>query len=158
MVAGIRRAPVQGPVVAELRDAIGAAAAAWGQPLVCLSAFRLSPRFPLAPGFDGNVAELADLLRVFDRHMVAHAQVHEFDGIRAGAMRLATRAVVLLARPKATLATFERVSDAAAWLALQARAVGAAEDVATYLGLYREADVLLARMDEEPWRVASRAG
>lgn len=151
-VVGIRRAPMHGPVLGELRRGIEQVAEAHPEGLVFLSVFRLSPRFPLVPGFDSNTRELADLLKVLDRTIAAIAQVHELDGVRAAAMRVATRTVLALARPRARIELFERVTDGVVWLLPHARRVGAPDDVASYLELYREADRALARMDEDELR------
>jgi hypothetical protein len=153
VVLGIHRAPIQGPRVGEIARSVVKAAEAHPGGLVQLGVFRLSPEFPLTTGFDSNTAELADLLRAIDSTFVACANVLEFGGVRAAAMRVATRAVCLLARPRASIETFDRLSDGIAWLLPHARLVGAHCQAPLYLELYREADRLLALMDREGWHI-----
>jgi hypothetical protein len=102
-VVGIRRAPLQGPVLGELREGYARAASAHPGGLALVNVFRLCPRFPLQPGYDSNRGELASLLRVLDRTLVASAHVIELGGVRAAAMRIATKAVVVLARPRVAI-------------------------------------------------------
>jgi hypothetical protein len=155
-VVGIRRAPIGGPVLAEVRQAIEKLAAQHADGLVFMTAFRLSPRFPLKPGFDSNTRELADHLRFLDRTLAASANVYEFGGVRAAAMRVATLAVMRLARPRAPIESFDRLVDGLAWLLPYARRVGALEDAAAYIALYQEADRALARMDDDALHVPPR--
>ena len=154
-VVGIRRAPLQGPVLGELREGYARAAAAHPGGLALITVFRLSRRFPLQPGFDSNKGELAALLRELDRSFVASAHVIEFDGIRAAAMRLATRAVIVLARPKVAIESFDRLADGVAWLVPRAASAGVVVDPASCLALYREADGRLAQMDDDHARARS---
>lgn len=143
-LVGIRRAPIGNDELPELRLAFERASSAHPSGLVMLLAVRLSPEFPLAPGFDHNLRELADLLRLIDRVLVATAVVIEFGGIRASAMRAATQVVRALARSRGEMALFSRFFEAVDWLLPRARAVGAPDDVPTYLRLYRAADEVLA--------------
>jgi hypothetical protein len=152
VVVGIRRAPIQGPIVGELRAGYARLAAAHPGGLALLHAFRLSPRHPLQPGYDSNKGELAALLREIDRSIVASAQVLEFGGVRAAAMRVATQAIVVLARPRVAIETFDRLGDGIAWLVPRAAQAGVVVQAATIHALYREADDRLARMDEEHLR------
>ncbi len=146
-VVGIRRAPLHGAVLAELRAGFERGLAEHPKGLVCLTAYRLSPRFPLGVGFDSNTGELSETLRVLDRSIIASAHVLEFGGVRAAAMRAATLAVTLLARPRAPIASFDRLTDAIAWLRPHAEAAGVAHDPATFVALYAEAERRLAAMD-----------
>lgn len=146
VVVSIHRAPVRGARLSEIRRAIDLVAPDHPRGLVMLSAFRLSPRFPLGPGFDDNVGELAETLRAIERSSAAIANVIEFGGVRAAAMRLASRAVRTLARPRCAMEQFDRLSDAVVWLRPHAdRALGPI-DPATYVRLYREADRILAAL------------
>lgn len=146
-VVAIHLAPLQGERLTEIRLGIEAAARRHPSGLVLLSAFRLSPRFPLAPGFDSNIQELAANLRALDRVLVAIAGVVEFDGLRAAAFQAASRAVHVVARPRAALETFRRLSEALVWLAPHASRVGLPADPALFVRLYREADRRLLTLD-----------
>lgn len=146
-IVSIRRAPIQGAEGANALRGIERAAALHPPGTVLLSVFRLSPRFPIAVETEMNLRELAETLRSIDRHLVANAVVLEFGGVRAAAMRLATRAVWSLARPRAVMSMHDRLSDAISWLLPHARAVGAPDDAATYVRLYRLAERGLDEVD-----------
>jgi hypothetical protein len=150
-LVAIRRAPLDSAQLEDARRAFAIAAEASPRGVVMLTAFRLSPEFPLHAGFDTNVAELAETLRIVGRSVVANASVVEFGGVRGAAMRVATRTVWALARPRAAMAQFERLSDAIGWLLPHAAAIGAADDAATYARLYREADHALQQIDVARW-------
>lgn len=150
-LVAIRRAPLDRAQLADVRRAMDEAVSNHAGGLVMLSAFRLSPDFPLRPGVDTDLRELADTLRALDRALAASATVIEFGGIRGAAMRVASRTVWSLARPRAVMGHFERLSDAVAWLLPHARVIGAPDDAATYVRLYREADRILEELDAERW-------
>lgn len=149
-VVGIHRAPLHGQLLKAVREGMQVAADAHPGGLVCLSVFRLSRHFPLDPGFDKNIRELADTLRAIDRMILANATLLEFSGVRAVAMRLATRAVIKLARPRAEMADFDRLTDAVAWLLPFARRIGAPSDHMSWVKLYRFTERHLPDLDAEP--------
>ncbi|MBI2388196.1 MAG: hypothetical protein HYV09_01155 [Deltaproteobacteria bacterium] len=146
-VVGIHRAPLHGPLLKAIREALQIAVDAHPAGLVCLSVFRLSRHFPLDPGFDKNVRELADTLRAIDRMVIANATLIEFGGVRAVAMRLASRAVIKLARPRAEMADFDRLTDAIAWVLPFAKRAGAPSDHMSWVKLYRHAERHLPDLD-----------
>lgn len=148
-LVAIHRALLDGPQLAEVRRAVDVAAAAQPDGLVLLTAYRLSPEFPLRPGFDTDLRELAETLRALDRVLAACATVIEFGGVRAAALRAASRAVLSLARPRAAMGYFDRISDAIPWLLPHAEAVGGPSDPAAYVRLYRAAERALAEVDAE---------
>jgi len=73
----------------------------------------------------------------------------EFGGIRAAVMKLLTRAVRILVRPRAPIGEFDRLSDAIGWLRPYAAEADAPVDPATYYRLYREAGERLDELDME---------
>ena len=111
--------------------------------------FRLSPEFPIGVDAGGNRAELAELWRMIDASTRAMAIVVEFGGIRAAVMKLMTRAVQILVRPRAAIGEFDRLSDAIGWLRPHAARAVAPEDPATYYRLYQETARCLDELDME---------
>jgi hypothetical protein len=149
VVLGIYRAPIKGARVGEVQSAILEAAARCPGGLVSVGVFRLSPEFPIGIDVDQNRAELAELLRTLDRVLAANANVIEFGGIRAAAMRLICRAIRVIARPRSPGAEFARLSDAITWLRPHAARVGVPCDPAFYVRLYREVEQHLEQLDVE---------
>ncbi len=143
----IRRAPFDAQSLAELGAVITEVASGNPRGIVMLTAYRLDRRFRLDLGLELEFPKYAEALRAVDRHVSACASVIEFDGVRAAFMRAAFRAVTRLARPTTALATFDGVVDAAQWLAPRGGAVGAAGDVASYVGAYRQVDRELRAID-----------
>lgn len=139
----VRRAAYDTAQVLELCDAIAHVAPEHPRGLVSLTTLRLSPAFPIVPGFDANITELAGAARAVDRAVVAHATVLDFSGVRASAARLMGRAIWSLARPRASMAFFDRMTDALGWLTPLARQVGALDDPAAYVRRHRDAERLL---------------
>jgi hypothetical protein len=142
----IRRAPFQASDFVHAAHAIEGAYAGHPNGLVMLIGFRLDPRFPLDPGID-DVEHLSGALKSFDRALRAVATVLEFGGVRAAAMRVTTRALWAMARPRCEHAMFERVTDAALWLAPRAEAIGAPYELATYVHGYKAVDAALREHD-----------
>lgn len=143
----IRRAMLDRADLGRFQEAVEATARDHEDGLVLLAAFRLDPRFPIRADFDPDVEGLADTLRALDRRFIAVASVLEFGGVRAAAMRVASRAVWAVVRPSPTMADFERVGEAAHWLAAQATAAGAPADPASYVRAYRATSRHLAELD-----------
>jgi len=143
----VRRAVYDGAQLRELCDAVARVSPAHPRGLVKLMTLRLSPAFPIGLGFDSNLTELAETARALDRMIVAHAVVLEFTGVRATATRMIGRTVWTLARPRAAMAIFDRLTDAIAWLTPHARAVGALDDPARYVRCHREAERILGPDD-----------
>jgi len=133
--------------LAEFREAVDTASKANPSGLVLLSAFRLDERFPLQFDFDADRETLAETLRAVDQKLNAIASVLEFGGVRAAAMRIASRAVWALARPSAKMGIFDSLTDAALWLSPHAREVDAPDELAAMVRTYRHADRALARFD-----------
>lgn len=147
VVLMIRRAAVTLEHAVESCAAIEECARRSARGIVTLNVFRLCPDFPLQPGFDANVRDLASALRRIEPHVVASADVLEFGGMRAALMRAATRAVWALARPRAQQASVDRLSDAIEWLLPHAQAIGAPDDAGTYVRLFRHAQGELDELD-----------
>lgn len=146
-VVAIHLAPMLGARLTDTRAAVEAAAALAPRGLAVITVFRLSHRFPFAPGWDSNMGELSDTLRALDRSMAANALVIEFGGLRAAGARLAMRTVRALARPRSPSADFDSLTEAVRWIAPHARGVDAPDDFATYRSLYDEAARGLATLD-----------
>ena len=117
---------------------------------LAVGGFRLDPAFPLEPGYDGNVAELADTARAIDQRLCAAAAVLEFGGVRRTAMEAVSRVVWRLARPRAELAFLDTLTDALVWLEPRARAAGVLCEAAELVQLHRQAEQLL--VDAAPAR------
>lgn len=147
---GVRRAAYDGPQLLELLHAIERVAPEHPTGLVSLTTLRLSPAFPLHVGFDADLSALADAARGVDRAVVAHATVLDFTGVRASAARLMGRAIWSLAKPRASMAFFSRLTDAVEWLTPHARAVGALDDLPTYVRRHRDAERILGPDDALP--------
>ncbi|AKF03040.1 hypothetical protein DB32_000189 [Sandaracinus amylolyticus] len=150
-LVSIRRSPLRRARLVEAGRAIERAASAHPRGCVLLSVLRLSRGHPIEPGFDANARELAETLRAVDRVLVANAVVVEFDGMLAVATRALVRTVWALARPRASMAQFARMSDAITWMLPHARAIGAPDDAASYVRLYREAERRLEDHDAAQW-------
>ncbi|MCZ7684165.1 MAG: hypothetical protein M5U28_37475 [Sandaracinaceae bacterium] len=151
-VVGIRRAPVDARYLANLYRAVATASAAGPGKAVMMTAYRLSPDFPIDVTHTWEAEEYLAPLREIDRAVAAYAMLVEFGGLRAIGMRAVTRAVWSLARPRAALGTFDRLADAIAWLAPRAQLVGALDEPAEYVRLYRTADRILDGIDAEARR------
>lgn len=151
VLVAIRRAPLDGVELSELHRAIEAAAGAHPRGMVMLSAIRLSPDFPIDARHAASLREMAESARAIDRVVVANATVLEFSGVRAAALRTASRALWSLAKMRGVLGHFERLTDAIAWLSPYANAVGAASDAATYVQLYRSAELTIEELDAQRW-------
>lgn len=149
-LVGIRRAMLTPKDLARFRDAILGVRADDPAGLVMLSVFRLDPRFPLSVDFDSDLTGFVETLRCVDGRLHAIASVLEFGGVRAAAMRVTTRAVRALGRPRARMADFDRVVDAADWLARQAEGTGVPTEAATYLRAYRLVDRAVRATDRLP--------
>jgi hypothetical protein len=147
IVLSIHRAAIEGARIGEIRSAFERASELAPRGLVALSVFRLSPEFPLDVNVGSNRAELASLLRVLDRIFIAHATIIEFGGIRAMTMRTLSRAVSLVARPRAAMRTFDGLTDAVTWLLPHAKRVDAATEPGAYVQLYRDVDRALDELD-----------
>jgi hypothetical protein len=115
--------------------------------LVLLTAFRLDPRFRLDFGIEREIPTYIDALRTVDRHIAAIASVLEFGGVRSAFMRATATTVHVLARPRASLAMFDNLIDAAEWIAPRASVVGAPGDLASYVRAYRRVDRELRVLD-----------
>jgi hypothetical protein len=146
-VVTIRRAPVDGRHVADVHRALSTVRESGHEKAVMLSVFRLSPRFPVEVADTRRAGDYAATWRTLDRHVAAYAMVIEFGGVRGAGLRAITRALWAIARPQAQLGIFERLTDAAAWLAPFAAVTCPEADPATYVRLYREADAILERID-----------
>ncbi|UJR84581.1 hypothetical protein [Sandaracinus amylolyticus] len=150
-LVSIRRSPLRGARLVEAGRAIERAASASPRGLVLLTAFRLSRGHPIEPGFDANARELAETLRAVERLLVANAVLIEFDGMLATATRALVRTVWTLVRPRAAMGQFVRLSDAITWLLPHARSIGATDDPAAYVRLYRDAERRLEDHDAAQW-------
>ena len=116
MVA-LQLAPLRLEDLTEVRDAFVRAAALAGGPVPLLSVFRLDPRFPLSPGFDGNVQEFSATLGVLRAHIRAIGVSIEFDGFAGAAMRSALVVVRALTGHRPPIAAHRSGASAVAWLA-----------------------------------------
>lgn len=146
-LVGIRRAMLTPADLACFRDAVVSACETRPAGLVMLTVFRLDPRFPLQVDFDTDLSAFVQTLRDVDGRLRAIASVLEFGGVRAAAMKMATRAVWATGRPRSRMAIFDRVTDASQWLAAQGGETGAPRSGATYLRAYRTVDGWLREMD-----------
>lgn len=151
VLVAIRRATFRSGELGDVRRAMEVAAAAHPRGLVMLTAVRLSPVFPVDVGSSRSLSELAETVRFLDRVLVANATVVELGGIRAAALRLVSRATWQLAGLRGALGHFDRLSDAIGFLIPHARAIGASDDPATYVQLYRHVERELAALDAEHW-------
>ena len=143
-VLGIRRAPVDGAYIEELHRALDADAGS--EKRVLLIAYRLSPDFPIELENTTGAKQWVPLLRELERSIAAYAMITEFGGVRAASMRAITRLAWSLARPRIELGTFWRLTDAVSWVAPRAQRVGALDDPAQLVRLYRTADRMLAEI------------
>lgn len=147
IMVGIYRAPLEGERLATARRAFAYASAHSPRGVVFLTAFRLTPEFPIGMSAGQNRDELAAVWREVDRSAVAIAALIEFGGMRAAMMRLLTRAVFAFARPKTPFRDFAGLSDAVAWLRPRAEDAGLPTDYRTYVALYQRLDRELAALD-----------
>jgi hypothetical protein len=157
VMVGIHLAPIKGERLLELRRGVEALGQENPRGVVSLGCVRLSRRFPLEPGFDDNVADLASTLRALDRCLVACANLVEFGGLQGAAFRFAVKAVCAIARPRAAVENFTRLSDAIVWMIPRAERAGLRVDSAQIVRLYREADRRLQAMDPGQAKGASAA-
>ena len=147
----IHRAPIQGSRVAEVRAAVDRSAQLAPRGVVSINVFRLVPEFPIDIDLADNQSELVALLRSIDRQFVACASIIEFGGVRGAVMRMVSRAVTTLARPRAAIRDFDTVTEGATWLRAYAERVGAPTDLGSYVRLYREVDRQLEILDTQRW-------
>lgn len=148
MVVVIRRAPVDARHVADLHRALAAAQGPGSGRVVMLTAYRLSPDFPIEVENTTSGPEYVPTLREMDRVVAAYAMVVEFGGVRAASLRAIARLVWVLARPRVVLGVFDRLTDAVSWIAPRAQEVGAPGDPREYVRLYRIADQILESLDD----------
>jgi len=147
MVVVIRRAPVDAHHVADLHRALAAARRQGSGQVVMLTAYRLSPDFPIEVENTTSGPKYVPTLREMDRAVAAYAMVVELGGVRAASLRAIARLVWALARPRAALGIFDRLTDAVSWLAPRAQEVGAPGDPRELVRLYRIADQILESID-----------
>jgi hypothetical protein len=146
-VVTIRRALMDGRSLEESRRAFEIVHAAHPGGVAMLSVFRLDRRFPIDRAPDYNLSDIVATLRAVERVLGVTAVVLEFGGLRAAAMRAVSRTAWTLARLPSKLAFFDCLTDAAAWLELEGRAIGVQVDTAGYVTSYREASRTLAAHD-----------
>src|SRR5690606_14146892 len=106
VLVAIRRAPLDGVELDELHSAIKTAAAQHPRGMVMLSAIRLSSDFPIDARHAASLSELAESVRAIDRVVVTNATVLEFGGIRAAALRTASRTLWSIAKMRGVLGHF----------------------------------------------------
>ena len=147
MVVVIRRAPVDARHVADLHRALESAQGPGSGRVVMLTAYRLSPDFPIEVENTTSGPKYVPTLREMDRAVAAYAMVVELGGVRAASLRAIARLVWALARPRAALGIFDRLTDAVSWLAPRGREIGAPGDSREYVQLYRIADQILESID-----------
>ena len=82
--------------------------------LLCV--FRLDKRYPLDIGFDGNLPELREELRLLAPSIGASSTALEFGGLLAFTMKAAVASVDLLVKTKYPRAMHSTVVSAATWL------------------------------------------
>lgn len=121
-LVAVHLAPIQTPWLPDLRAAITRAADLNGGPVPLLSVFRLDARFPLRPGFDSNLGELRDTLRLLETSILGCAAVLEFGGILRAVMATALRTISLVSGRKPPIGVHDSVVSGVRWLATLAPA------------------------------------
>jgi hypothetical protein len=132
--------PLRGELLADIRAAHRAAHANSPRGLVSVASFGLDKRFPLAPGFDTNLSELAQTFAFTRPMLLATAVVLEFDGFLAAAMRRTSATIQRLVRGAPPVRLFKRHIEAIDWVMPRIPA----EVVAAPLGGYVRAAARMA--------------
>jgi hypothetical protein len=116
VLVGLQLTAVKTAWLPDIRAALARASDRHGGPVQSLSVFRLDARFPLKPGFDSNMAELAETYRFACAHVRGIAVVLEFGGVHRAIMRASIKTVSTLARAIPPVSVHDSAPSGVHWL------------------------------------------
>lgn len=115
-LVAVHLAPIKTAWLPDIRGAVNRAADLRGGPVPLLSVFRIDARFPLTPGFDSNLDELRETLRLLEKNVLGCAVVLEFDGFLRAVMRTAIKMISVLSAHKPPIAVHDSAVSGMRWL------------------------------------------